>query len=121
VTKTPVTATPTVGTAVPGGSNRITIPAGQTSASVSGALVGHETIAYLLAAKQGQTLTTTLSANINEIALRIYDPNGLLIKPLDGNLAWTGLLNVTGDYRIELLGLTDPTKNYILTVALTGP
>ncbi len=121
VTNTPVTATPTVGTAVPGGSNRITIPAGQTSASVSGALVGHETITYLLAASQGQTLTATLSANVNEIALRIYDPNGLLIKPLDGNLTWTGLLTATGDYRIELLGLTDPTKNYILTVALTGP
>jgi hypothetical protein len=75
----------------------------------------------VLTANQGQTLTATLSANVNEIAMRIYDPNGLLVKPLDGNLTWTGLLAATGDYRIDLVGLTDPTKNYSLTVAVTGP
>jgi large repetitive protein len=123
VTNTPVTVTvtPTVGTTTPGGATRITFPAGQTSTSVSGALVGHQTLSYVLTANQGQTLTATLSANVNEIAMRIYDPNGLLVKPLDGNLTWTGLLAATGDYRIDLVGLTDPTKNYILTVALTGP
>jgi LysM repeat protein len=120
-TNTPVTATPTVGTTNPGGATRITFPAGQTSTSVSGALVGHQTLSYVLAATQGQTLTATLSANVNEIAIRIYDPNGLLVKPLDGNLAWTGPLAATGDYRIDLVGLTDPSKNYILSVALTGP
>jgi LysM repeat protein len=113
VTSTPVTPSP-------GGATRITIPAGQTSASVSGALVGHETVSYVLAANQGQTLTVTLSTNINEMAMRIYNPSGLLVKPLDGNLTWTGLLAATGDYRIELVGLTDPTKNFTLTVNLTG-
>jgi LysM repeat protein len=120
-TNTPVTVTQTVGTTTAGGATRITFPAGQTSTPVSGALVGHQTLSYVLAATQGQTLTATLSANVNEIAMRIYDPNGLLVKPLDGNLGWTGLLAVTGDYRIDLVGLTDPTKNYILSVALTGP
>ena len=125
VTNTPVTptvtATPTLGTNTPGGSTRITFLAGQTSTSVSGALVGHETVSYALAANQGQTMTVSLAAPGNEIAMRIFDPGGLLVKPLDGNLTWTGILLANGDYRIELIGLTDPSKNYILTVTVTTP
>jgi LysM repeat protein len=124
-TPTPTaTSTPTV-TATSGtgalGTTRITFAAGATSASVSGALVAHETISYVLAANQGQTMTATLSANFNDIAMKIYNPGGLLIKPLDGNLTWTGPLSATGDYRIDLVGLTDPTKNYTLTVTVTTP
>lgn len=119
-TDTP-TATPTSETTAPGGSTRITFPADQTSTSVSGALVGHETVSYVLVASQGQTMTVSLAAPATEIAMRIYDPNGLLVKQLDGNQIWTGLLTANGDFRIDLVGLTDPNKNYILTVTVTTP
>ena len=120
-TSTPVTPIPTsTNTPTSGQPTRITIASGTNSASVSGAVVGHETNSYVLTASQSQTMTINLSAPVNEIAIRIYDPTGILIKPLDANLTWTGLLPVTGDYRIDLVGLTDPTKNYILTVTITG-
>lgn len=124
-TGTPVTSTPTptatTSTTTPGGLTRINIPAGQNSATVSGTLVGHETVSYVLAGTTGQTLTVTLTAPVNEIGIRIYDPAGILIRQLDTNPTWTGSLSVNGDYRIDLVGLTDPSKNFSLTVALTNP
>jgi LysM repeat protein len=123
VTSTPITVTPTVGATTPGAGQptRITFPTGSTSATVSGAVVSHQTVSYVLAANQGQTMTVTLAAAANEIATRIFDPGGILIRPLDGNLTWTGILPATGDYRIDLVGLTDPTKNFSLTVSVTTP
>jgi len=135
ITSTPVTAmptatstatptvTPTGGTTISGleQPTRITIPAGSTSTSVSGAVVSHATVSYALAASQGQTMTVSLAASASDIALRIHDPSGMLVKPLDGNLTWTRLLSATGDYRIDLVGLTDPTKDYTLTVTVTSP
>lgn len=117
------TATSTSTTPIPGGGaqNRVTFPPGVTTVPVSNVLIGHETVSYLLAGAQGQTLSVSLAAPINEIALRIQDPSGINIKPLDGNMIWTGTLPATGDYRIDLVGLTDPNKSYILTVTLTGP
>jgi LysM repeat protein len=120
VTNTP-TITPTVGTTTPGQPTRITFPAGSTSATVSGAVVSHETVSYVLAASQGHTMTVTLTANASDIAMRISDPAGIQIKMLDGNLTWTGLLSATGDYLIDLVGLTDSTKNYSLLVTVTSP
>jgi LysM repeat protein len=117
VSNTP-TVTPTVGTAT-GGSNRIT--AGATPVPLSGVLAGHETISFVLAANQGQTMSVSLAAAANEIGLRIQDPTGTNIKQLDGILTWTRALPATGDYRIDLVGLTDASKNYALTVTLTGP
>jgi LysM repeat protein len=119
-TNTP-TVTPTGGTSIPGTPNRIIFPAGSTAASISGGLVSHETVKFVVAGNQGQTMTVSVAAPANEIALRIFNPGGILIKPLDGNLTWTGPLPATGDYLIDLVGLTDPTKNYILTVSITGP
>jgi LysM repeat protein len=121
VTSTP-TFTPT-GTLTSGAGQpiRITIPAGSTTASVNGGLVSHETVSYVVAASQGQVMTVSVSAPANEIAFRISDPTGIFIKQLDGNLNWTGILPAPGDYRIDLVGLTDPNKNYILTVTITGP
>lgn len=120
-TAIPPTVTPTGGTNPSGDSVRLSISAGQTSTSVSETLVGHETARYVLAINQGQTMSVNLAAPGNEIAMRIFDPGGFLVKQLDGNLTWTGSLLASGDYRIELVGLTDPTKNYILTVTVTTP
>lgn len=122
-TATQVTPTPTQGTAVPGAGSptRITFPSGQTSTMVSGTLAGHETISYVLTGSPGQTMTLNLSAPANEIATRMYDPNGMIVKTLDANPIWTGPLSANGDYRIDLVGLSDPSKNYNLTVAVTGP
>jgi hypothetical protein len=112
------TVTPTGATATVG-QNRIT--AGPTPVPLSGLLAGHETISYVLAANQGQTMSVSLAAMANEIGLKIQDPTGLNIKQLDGTLTWTRTLPTTGDYRIDLVGLTDASKNYMLTVTLTGP
>jgi LysM repeat protein len=73
------TVTPTGGSALLGAvqATPITIPAGSTSTSVSGALVSRATVSYLLAASQGQTMTVSLAANANDIAMRIHQPNGL--------------------------------------------
>jgi LysM repeat protein len=120
-TATQVTPTPTLGTAIPGFPTRITFPPGQTSTMVSGTLEGHGTVSYVLTGSPGQTMTLNLSAPANEIALRVYDPNGMIIKALDANPIWTGPLSANGDYRIDLVGLSDPNKNYTLTVAVTGP
>lgn len=89
--------------------------------SVSQTLISRATVSYVVAALQGQTMTVSLSASAIDIATRIHEPSGLIIKPLDGNLTWTGLIPTTGDYRIDLVGLTDGNKNYILTVTVTSP
>jgi LysM repeat protein len=123
VINTPVTVTPTLGTTTPGLGQpiRITIPPGTNSTLVTGTLISRETVSYVVAASQGQSMTVNVAASPSDIALKIHDPSGLLIKPLDGNLNWTGLLSTTGDFRIDLVGLTDSNKNYMLSLTITSP
>jgi len=103
------------------GTKRITIPAGATSATGTGTLTASGKVSYLVAGKNGQTMSVTLTAPAGEVAMGIYDPSGaILLNPADLTLTWNGKLTVDGDYRIELSGAAGITdKNYSLKVELT--
>jgi ELWxxDGT repeat protein len=118
--KVPINSAGGSSTQVPG-TKRIDFPAGVTSVTETGTLTASGKVTYLVAGKNGQTMSVTLTAPAGEVAMGIYDPSGaILLNPADLTLTWNGKLTVDGDYRIEssgAAGITD--KNYSLKVELT--
>jgi uncharacterized repeat protein (TIGR01451 family) len=115
------TSTPTpTGTTTP--AQRITIDAGQTTASRIGFVALNERIVYVLNAPQGQILTVRLTATPNEVAIGVNGPTGLILKPLDPTPTWTTTVTTGGDHYITLAGvLGSANKSYTLEVSLTNP
>ncbi len=100
-------------------SQQITVPEGE-SIELEGSLRDNETVNYQIQGLQGQSLRAQLQGE--GVLLTILSPNG---NPANGQasrvLGWTGPLEFTGQYVIQLSpvqGLT--TSNYKLTVALEG-
>jgi len=121
-----LTAVPPNTTAVPPPTStaliRLTIDAGQTSTARVGVINPNETIPYVIAATQGQTLGVKLTAPPNEVAIGVNGPTGLALKPLDGSPSWSTAVSATGDYFINLMSLTGgSSKSYTLEVTLTSP
>ncbi|HEX9385846.1 MAG TPA: LysM peptidoglycan-binding domain-containing protein [Anaerolineales bacterium] len=122
-----VTPVPAGTTAVPPTASttpviRITIDPGQTSAARVGVINPNETIHYVLAAAQGQTLSIKLTAPANEVAIGVNSPTGIALKPLDASPAWSTTVTESGDYAINLMSLTGgSSKSYTLEVSLTSP
>jgi LysM repeat protein len=121
VTPIPATAGPTSGaTAVP--PMRITFDAGSTTATRMGFINPGQTLQYIVAAQQGQTLTVQLTAPPNEVSLGVSGPTGLSLKPADSNYTWTSAVLNTGDHTINMASLTGgSSKSYTLQVSLTTP
>jgi hypothetical protein len=100
-------------------SQQITVGEGE-NIELEGSLRSNETVNYQLQGQQGQNLRVQLSGE--GVLLTVLAPNG---NPADGQasrvLGWTGPLEFTGQYVIQLSpveGLTD--SNYKLTVAVEG-
>ena len=121
-----VTAIPPTGGVTPGVTGvppmRITFDAGSTTASRTVFVIPGQTLQYLVAAQQGQTLTIQLTAPPNEVTIGVNGPTGLALKPSDSNYTWTTNVLNTGDHTINLASLTGGSnKSYTLQVSLTNP
>ena len=118
VTAAPPTAvTPGVTTIAP---MRITFDGGSTTSSRTGFVNPGQTLQYIVAAQQGQTLTIQLTAPANEVSIGVSGPTGLALKPSDSNYTWTTTILNTGDHTINLASLTGTnSKSYTLQVSLT--
>ena len=100
---------------------RLTIPAGSNSVTQPGTLAPLAVARYVINAAQGQTMTVTVTAPVNQATLAIYNPAGAAIKPADATLTWTGVIPQTGDYRIDIAStLASANTVYSLTVSLTA-
>jgi len=71
------------------------------STTVEGSLKSNETVSYIVEGRQGETLLAQLEGE--GVLLTVLAPNG---APPDGQarrvLGWTGTLDFTGDYTIQL-------------------
>jgi LysM repeat protein len=117
------TATPT-STPNPTDPTRISFAEGTTSSTINGTIAAQgASVRYVVAGNQGQLMNVTLTPTpANEVAWAVYDPSGVVIRPLDANTAWSGTLPATGDYRIEIISiLGTSSKTYSLVVSITAP
>jgi len=99
---------------------RINLPNGSGSVSLSGNVAQQNKVRYVLSATQGQTLTIKVTAPANEVALAVYGPNNLTMKPLDATLTWSGPITVSGDHFIDVVSVqTTTNKAFTLDVGLS--
>jgi LysM repeat protein len=101
---------------------RLTIDPGQTSITPRvGVINPNETIHYVINTVQGQVLSIKLTAPVNEVAIGVNGPTGLILKPLDASPSWNTTVTTGGDHYINIMSLTGGTsKSYTLEVSLTG-
>jgi LysM repeat protein len=102
---------------------RLTIDPGQTSITPRvGVINPNETINYVINTVAGQMLTVKLTAPVNEVAIGVNGPTGLILKPLDASPTWSTTVTTGGDHFINIMSLTGgTTKSYTLEVSLTNP
>jgi hypothetical protein len=102
---------------------RITIPAGQTSAPVAGVVNPLQSVSYVIAATQGQTLSVSLTGIGNtEATLGVTGPTGLALKTPDGNFTWNTTVTTGGDHTITITSLIGgSSRTYTLVVGLSSP
>ena len=121
-----VTSVPSNATAVPPQTTqtaliRLTIDSGQSTTARVGVINPNETIHYVIAATQGQTLSVKLTAPPNEVAIGVNGPTGVALKSLDASPSWSTNVTATGDYFINIMSLSGgSSKSYTLEVSLTG-
>jgi LysM repeat protein len=118
-----VTATATATTTTNTTAQRITIPAGQTTASLFGVVNANQTVQYVLNAAQGQVLNVSLTGPTStEVTLGVNGPTGIALKQADGTFTWNTTIITGGDHYINVAGLAGiQPKTYTLTVSLTSP
>lgn len=117
------TATPT-GTTAPVPAQRITIPAGQTTTPpIAGIVNPLQSVSYVIAATQGQTLSVSLSGIGNtEATLGVTGPTGLALQTPSGNFTWNTVVTTGGDHTITITSLVGgSSKTYTVTFGLSAP
>jgi ELWxxDGT repeat protein len=101
---------------------RINFPAGSPSVTLSGTVTaakGRER--YVFAATQGQSLNVTLTASAGDLQLAISTSTGVVLKPQDATLTWSGTIPVNGDHFIDIVNIATADRPYQLAVTLTTP
>jgi LysM repeat protein len=123
VTPVTATATATATATTTVTAQRITFPAGQTTASVAGVVSPTQTAQYVVATAQGQVLTVSVTTSAaNEVGMGVNGPTGLPVKSLDGTLTWSANIATGGDYYINVASIAgSSSKAFTLTVSLTSP
>lgn len=106
----------TLGVIIP---SRISFSAGATSASVDGVISGRQPVMYLLRALKGQTMTVRVTSPSNGVALTIYgiDDGQPLVRADFGRDEWSGELNLTQDYMIQVMPSVESTT-FSMTVTV---
>jgi putative hemolysin len=89
---------------------RIRFAAGGTSVTVPGNIGPGQVRQYVLGASQGQTMTVSVAAPNNDVALAIWGADGtVLLSDHAGATEWQGTLPATQDYYLGLSGAAEPT------------
>jgi ELWxxDGT repeat protein len=103
---------------------RLTFPPGSPSSiSQPGTITTPGTIRYVFGGVTGQTLNVQLIVPTNDVNLAIYYvPTNATLKAPDANTTWSGTLQNTGDYAIDLISsVGNPSKTFTLNATLTTP
>jgi len=102
---------------------RITFPnTNPATVPQSGTIGTPGTVSYVFSASAGQILSVQLTVSTNDVALGIYGPGNTTLKQPDNVNSWSGTLNATGDYFINLVSSVGaPSKPYTLVVSLNTP
>ncbi len=103
---------------------RLTFPPGSPSSiSQPGTITTPGTIRYVFGGVAGQTLNVQLIVPTNDVNLAIYYvPTNATVKAPDANTTWSGTLQNTGDYAIDLISSVGSTsKTFTLNATLTTP
>lgn len=100
---------------------RISFPAGGTSATVPGQLPANGMAKYVLNVQGGQFMIATLSAEQGSPSLSVSGADGtVLISPMAGAHGWSGVVPSTQDYFIDVAANAAATR-YTLTVTVPPP
>lgn len=91
---------------------RINFEPGATSATFSGTVAAGGTVAHVLAATEGQRMTTSVSSDTNEVLLGLVGPGGVQYISVPDST-----LHATGDYFLTVYG-GDSDANYTFTVSV---
>jgi len=106
---------------------RVNFKPGTSSAVLSGAIKGDETVDYLLRARAGQTMQVALKTSNGASYFNVLPPGSEAAIAIGANLGnqWTGTLPKDGDYRIRVFLMRsaarrNETAKYTLSVSVTG-
>lgn len=107
---------------------RVHFKAGASSATITGAIKGNQTIDYVLGAKAGQTMSVSLKTNNGANSFNVLPPGSEAAIAIGANLdnAWSGSLPVDGDYTVRVFLMRsaarrNETAQYTLDVGIDGP
>lgn len=97
-------------------SQRLRIAPG-SSRNVDGTLRANQTVSYIVAAEEGQSLSASIGGE--GVLLTILGPNDQPLEGSDRVNRWSGPLPYTGDYKVQLRTVKGLSKgDYKLTLAL---
>jgi len=116
---TPITPTVGVTTTLPiTATGAIRFDPGTTTTQVSGQVKPGGSMNYTLDAKAGQKLIVSVNAN-GPMRVAIADPQGQLIGVAEAKEPWSGVLPVTGEYRLVVQAPMDIAMvSYTLEITL---
>lgn len=100
---------------------RVSFAPGSSAATVGGKVQGTQARDYVLSAKAGQTLTTSVIGTSQFLQVRVFAPNGTNLYT--GSRNWSGVLPSAGDYRVQVRLVPEEQKpsasgEYSLTIAI---
>lgn len=116
----PVVIAPKTETTGDSDEKRISFKAGNSSATVSDAVIRGERSTYVIGAKSGQTMTVKISSLEDNAVFQIEKPTGEYLADAgeeDDAMTWSGTLPSSGDYKI-IVGGTRGNATYKLTVSI---
>lgn len=116
----PVVIAPKTETTGDSDEKRISFKAGNSSATVSDAVIRGERSTYVIGAKSGQTMTVKISSLEDNAVFQIETPSGEYLADAgeeDDAMTWSGTLPSSGDYKI-IVGGTRGNATYKLTVSI---
>jgi hypothetical protein len=93
-------------------------PAGEHTVTLVGTTVNGYVLSYALYCSQGQTMTVKLDLPSSMAYLDVFGvATGVLLKPADREIYWTGTLPATQPYVIEVIPNGGNVVNFSLTVS----
>lgn len=100
---------------------RVSFAPGSSAANVGGRVQGGQSRTYVLNAKAGQTLSTSITGTSQFLQVLVFAPNGTNLYT--GARNWSGVLPSTGDYRLQVRLVPEEQKpeatgEYSLTIAI---
>ncbi|HEX5633790.1 MAG TPA: hypothetical protein VFX50_11185 [Gemmatimonadales bacterium] len=107
---------------------RVQFKPGATSASIKGTIKGHESIDYVVGAKQGQAMNVSLATKHGATYFNILAPGETEVAFFNGSVSdnqYEGTLPASGDFRIRVYMMRSAARrnevaNYTLEIIISG-